>query len=302
MKLAMRSSLTVNELEAFIHLAEAKNFRVAAERFHLSQPALTRTIQLAERKLDTLLFDRNTRRVELTRSGEELLPIALRIVSEFHDSLSDLSEFIAGRRGRIKIACLPSTGAAMLPRLMLAFQHSHPKVQIAMQPVSANFVLEMVADGSADFGISTAPSQHADICYEPLLSDDFVLICRRDDSLASRKRVDWSALTARPLIISGPASSVRAITDKALSEAGLVVTPRYECTNISIVGAMVATGLGVATLPRMALGLIDMTQLAILPLVKPTISREIGILTRATRSLSVAAMSFIEKLRDQGER
>ena len=293
----MRSTLTVHELEAFLAVAELRNFRLAAERVHVSQPALSRSVQSAEHKLDARLFDRNTRRVELTREGEELLPIARRIVGEFHDSLSDLSEFVAGRRGRIAIACLPSAAAALLPRAMSVFQATHPRVTIALEPVSAEFVRTRVLDGSADFAISVAPPRQDGLAFEPLISDEFVCVCSRGDPLASRRRVSWSVLAERPLVASGPASSIRQIADRVMAQCGLAVQARYECANISVVGAMVAAGLGIAAIPRLALRLIDMSALAAIPLASPGVSREMGILTRSGRSLPAAAGSFLEVLR-----
>src|SRR5690606_41944110 len=94
---------TIPELEAVLLVAETLNFRMAAERAHVSQPALSRRVQAAERKLNAKLFDRDKHRVTLTDAGTELVPIAGRMISELHDSLSDLSEFIAARRGVVNI-------------------------------------------------------------------------------------------------------------------------------------------------------------------------------------------------------
>ena len=293
----MRSTLTVHELEAFLLVAETCNFRQAAERFHVSQPALSRIIQSAEHKLGARLFDRNTRHVALTRAGEALLPIARRIVAEFHDSLSDLSEFVAGRKGRITIACLPSAAAALLPAAMSTFQQSHPQVTISLTPMSDVFVQDMVADGRADFGMSVAPAGSGQVDFEPFARDDFVLICSLNDPLAKRRLVDWRVLAERPLVASGPASSIRPLVNRVLAETGLAIEPKYEATNISVVGAMVAAGLGVAPIPRLALRLIDVTGLAVLKLGRPSVYREIGILTRTDRSLSAATISFLATLR-----
>jgi LysR family carnitine catabolism transcriptional activator len=292
----MRSTLTVHELEAFLLVAQTCNFRRAAEHFHVSQPALTRIIQSAEGKLDARLFDRNTRHVELTPAGKELLPIASRIVAEFHDSLSDLSEFVAGRKGQVTIACLPSA-AALLPPIIFEFEKSHPQVTISLAPMSNEFVTEMVENGQADLGISVEPPARQQVRFESFARDDFVLICSLDDPRATRRQIDWRMLAKRPIVASGPASSIRPIVQRALAEAGLSLTPKYEVTNVSVVGAMVAAGLGVAPIPRLALRLMDTAGLAAPKLVGPVVHREIGILTRSGRSLSAATMAFFETLR-----
>src|SRR3546814_18845847 len=97
-----RLTLTISELEAVLLVAETRNFRMAAEHAHVSQPALSRRVQAAEQKLNAKLFDRDKHGVALTDAGAELVPIAQRMLSEFSNSLSDLSEFIDGRRSEAR--------------------------------------------------------------------------------------------------------------------------------------------------------------------------------------------------------
>ena len=116
-------------------------------------------------------------------------------------------------------------------------------------------------------------------------------------AVASRARVDWRVLASRPLVASGSSSSIRPLVDRVLAETGLAIAPKYEATNISVVGAMVAAGLGVAPVPRLALCLMDVRGLAVLKLGRPAVHRELGILTRSGRSPSAAASAFVATLR-----
>jgi DNA-binding transcriptional LysR family regulator len=159
--------------------------------------------------------------------------------------------------------------------------------------------LRAVVDGEADFGISTPLEAHNDVQYEHLVNDQFVLICPNDDPIASRPKVNWSVFTERPFIASGEASSIRFLTDRVFAATGLSITPSYASANISVLGAMVSGGIGIAAVPRLALRLIDTSDLAILPLINPSASREIGILSRKNRSLSAAAVSFRDTVRHQ---
>ncbi len=295
----MRLTLTLQELETFVVVAKAKNFRLGAERSHISQPALSRRIQTAEGKLNTRLFDRNTRSVELTAAGELLLPIAKRILAEFRSSLIDLSEFVIGQKGNITIAALPSIAAALLPATMATYQKSHPFVTFSLLPFAADTVLQMVVDGSADFALSIDPLKPAVISYEPLIDDEFVLICARTDPLATRREAPWSIFAERPYIAAGSASSSRCISDRVFAETGISVTPRYESANVPVLGSMVAAQLGISAIPRLSLGLMNMSGIAVVPLTQPVKHREIGILSRKGRTLSMAAMVFLDTLRAQ---
>ncbi|MCY1205709.1 LysR family transcriptional regulator [Achromobacter veterisilvae] len=296
-----RLTLTISELEAVLLVADTLNFRAAAERASISQPALSRRVQAAEQKLNAKLFDRDRHGVSLTDAGAELVPIAQRMLSEFRDSLSDLSEFIAGRRGSVSISALPSVAAAILPQAAQAFQEFHPQVRLVIQAVSAGQVTRAVAEGSADIGLSIAPSVPAQgVAFSPLLKEHFVLICPRHDPLARRKTVDWSAFSDRPFIASGPASSIRLLTDRILAASGQAPEANYVADNISVVGAMVAAGVGIAAVPKLALRLMDTTRLHSVALQSPAATREIGILVKEQRSLSAAAKRFVATLQQVG--
>ncbi len=292
-------TVTISELEAVLLVAETLSFRKAAERAHISQPALSRRVQAAEQKLDTRLFDRDKHGVALTTAGAELVPIAMRMLSELRDSLGDLSEFVAGRRGSINVWALPSIASALLPAAARAFQASHPQVRLNIHAVSARQITEAVAQGNADIGISIeTPDQPASVTFSTLLREKFVLICPIDDPLARRSRVDWSAFSDRPYIASSPASSIRQVTDRVLAASGKMPDIHYMSDNISVVGAMVAAGVGIAAVPQLALRLMDATRLSSVALHSPTASREIGILLKKKRSLSAAAQNFLETLRN----
>jgi len=292
----MRQSVTVRELEAFVCLAEHLNYKIAAEHTFVSQPALTRIIQAIEGKLEVRLFDRNTRRVELTPSGRELLPIARRLLGEFHGALGDLSEFIGGRRGNISVACLPSAAAGLLPPVMAQLQQTHPKLTIALHPTSGLLLPNMLKDGTADFAVSSR-SADPDIAYERLLNDPLVLICSAEDDGPASPNAIWEFIARRPLISSGASSSIRQEVDRVLLDRRLVVPSRYEVANISVLGAMVGAGLGISVIPTMALCLMDTTRVAVHPLNAVSASREIGVLTRKGRTLSSATQHFLACLR-----
>jgi len=295
----MRTRLTIQELDAFVELADTLSFRAAAERCFVSQPALSRTIASAEAKLGTRLFDRNTRRVELTGSGLELLPVARRVVFELRDTLSDLSEFVAGRRGQFTIASVPGVAAAVLPAPMQAFLRLHPEVSIGLRSVVTSEVLELVANGTAHIGfcaLDAASAAQGGFDYRPLLEDDLMLVCAASDPLARRRRASWQVLAQRPLIANGPASGVRPLIEKALAEAGVPFRPRYESANVSVAAAMVAAGLGVTIIPALARRLVNPEGLAFVPLTDPAVRRGIGIVSRGGRSLPAAAELFVQAI------
>jgi DNA-binding transcriptional LysR family regulator len=292
----MRVRLTLAQLQAFVQVADGRSFRAAAQLLHVSQPALSRTIRLAEQAVGARLFDRDTRHVDLTPAGLELLPIARRILDEFDGAFSELAQFLEGRSGHVTVVALPSIGVALLPQAIAAFRARHPQVEFTLMEAPAGPLLTRVIEGRADFGVSVRPAPDQRLHYRHLLDDPFALVCRRDDELARRTAVNWSVFETRPFLASEPGSSIRPVTDAALLHNRISLRPAFTYPSVAAAGALVAAGLGLTALPRLALPLAHSEALAVVKLQRPSMSRPLGIVTRAGRSLSPVSRAFIEAL------
>lgn len=293
----MRSKLTLQQLDAFVQIVATGSFRAAAAHIGVSQPALSRTIRQAELTLQARLFDRDTRNVEITPAGRELLPIAQRILGEFDNSFGELGQFLQGRTGRVSVGMLPSIGSSLIPQAIARYRSQHPKVEFSLLEAPADALVTAIDEGRADFGLSVRPAPDRRLRYRHLLNDPFVLVCQRDDPLATRESVPWSIFASRPYLASQARSSIRPITDAALLRFS--VSAALEYPSISSCGAMVRAGLGITALPLMALDLIRMDGLATVPLTRPQINRQIGIITRIGRTLPPVGQTFLDTLLDQ---
>ncbi len=130
--------------------------------------------------------------------------------------------------------------------------------------------------------------------------DRFGLVCRPDDALAAeRDSLPWSVFKTRPFVAMATASSVRAMTDAAFLQAGFAVTPLYECAFLGTTGHLVAAGLGITALPRLTLPLLGAAGLVWRPLVRPTLDRSLGVLTRVGHAPSPAAEHFLSVLLEE---
>ncbi len=292
----MRLDLSLRQLEAFVQVADSGSFRRAAARLGQAQPVLSRLIGQAEQTLGARLFDRDTRRVEITPAGRELLPLAQRLLRDFDDTLGDFGAFMAGRSGRVSMVVLPSVSVAWVPRAMAAFARTHPQVNFALTEAPADTLLALLEAGRADFGISVRPAPQQRLHYRHLQDDPFVLVCRRDDPLAARAAVPWSVFGTRDCIMSAAHSSIRQMTDAVFLRQRTPPSPVLEYPSVAAAGALVAAGLGITALPVLALQLVDMRELVAVPLVRPAMARPIGIVTRIGRSLSPATQAFMASL------
>ena len=300
---SIRSNLGLRQLEAIVVIAERRSFSAAAEQLHVSQPALSRTVRLAEESLGAKVFDRDTRSVSLTPAGLELLPIARRIVLEFSDSMSELSQFMEGRRGRVRVSALPSMAQSMLVEAIAGFTRTHPQVEFLLRVDPAETVLRLIEGRDVDVGLTVQPPPDGRFSYQHLQDDEFVLICRADDPLALQtprdRTLNWDVFAKRRFIAATSGSNTRAATDAAFMRAGVTVRPSHEVasSNLPLIGALVAAGLGLSVLPASTLACLNQSTLVARRLGKPRMQRKVGIVTLAERTLSLATTRFCEHLR-----
>ena len=127
------------------------------------------------------------------------------------------------------------------------------------------------------------------------MEDEFCLVCRRDDPLAYPEAVAWSVFAEHPFVAMSPASSVRTMTDAAFLQSGPAIKQLYECSHLATAGGLVAAGLGITALPRLAFAILQ-EGLAARTLSEPTLKRSVGMVTRAGEPLTRAGQNFLSAI------
>ncbi|TYL72009.1 LysR family transcriptional regulator [Bradyrhizobium cytisi] len=284
------------DLKAFITVAEMGSFVRTAKALNLSQPALSRRIQKLEESLGAPLLERSTRHVNLTMTGRDFLPKVRRLIDEFETSVLAIQDIGARSSGLVSVAAVPTAVFYFLPRAIGRFAEAYPRIRVRILDIGANEGLEAVARGEADFGINFIGASHAEIEFEKLVEDPFVLACRHDHPLASRKQVSWSEIVPHRVITVGRNSGNRALIDNAMARHGLQLNWTYEVAHLSGSLGLVEAGLGVAVLPRLATPAPGHPIIHTIRLIEPEVSRTIGIVRRRGATLSPHASQLLKML------
>lgn len=293
-------NVEINDLRAFVAVADLGSFAAAARELHLSQPALSRRISKLETSLGVRLLERTTRRVELSAPGRAFALRARQVVNGFDESLLDVTDAASRLTGEITLACVPTAVNHLLPAVLEQFQQQFPGVLIRVMDEGASEALALVARGEADFGINYLGAQEGNIAFAPLLEERFVLACPPAHPLARRKSVNWSELGEHRYIAVNKASGNRMLLDLALGKVPQLPRPVLEARHVRTAVDMVAAGLGIAAVPQLAIPVSGADAvLRIVPLVSPTVSRTLGLLTRRGQLLSPLAQRFCELVRQR---
>lgn len=286
-----RINFDLQQLEAFVAVAERGSFRAAADHIHLSAPALSRRIDKLENILGARLFNRTTRDVELTPLGLVFLDRARSALDDLESAMLGITDIAASRTGRVTVACVPSAALYFLPSVVSSFSARYPQIRIRVIDEAASQVLASVVSGESDFGISFMGNQVPGVEFDPIHTDPFVIAMPRQHALAGRSSLSWHDLLPERLIAVARSSGNRQLLDDALAKAGVNPSYRFEVSHIATLLGMVEAGLGLAAVPQLSLSPTHPSLVGV-ALTGPAVSRVLGLATRRGAALRAPARMF----------
>ena len=244
---------SLRQLECLVAVAEHLSFRRAAEACFITQPALSLQIQQLETMLGTQLFERDRRRVLLTRAGEELLPRALAALREV-DGLVDASQMLRDPlSGTLRIGVIPTVAPYVLPVAIGPLRKRFPKLRLLLREDQTTHLVDLVQRGSLDLALLALEVELGSLEKLPLYVDPFVVAVPAGNTLAARKTVREQDLADQQVLLLEDGHCLR---DHALSickRAGARELADFRATSLNTLVRMVAGGTGVTLLPAMAL-------------------------------------------------
>ncbi|AUT49638.1 LysR family transcriptional regulator [Achromobacter sp. AONIH1] len=296
-----RINFDLQELQAFVAVAERASFRAAAEDLHLSQPALSRRVDKLEAQLGAKLLERTTRRVSLTNIGRVFLERARTAIDELESAVLSIGDLATQREGLITVACVPSVAYYFLPTIIHEYSLRFPRIRVRIIDETANTVLNSVVSGRADFGISFFGTQEPDVDFKAVLREDFVLAVRNDHPLSRRRSITWDELAGERYMTVAKESGNRLLIDDALAKSGKRTVSAYEVSHVMTLLGLVEAGLGVAAVPRLAMPLKGHSTLASVLLEQPRVTRSLGLISRRGRPLAPAAQQLYNLIDQTGK-
>jgi DNA-binding transcriptional LysR family regulator len=292
-------NITLRQIQAFRTVAEFGSFTRAAERLKVAQPALSLSIRELERELNLRLFDRTTRRVELTGAGREFLQSADKLVADLDRAVRDARDLSEKKRGRIVIAAPPLLAAMIVPSAIAEYNMAYPGIDVGLIDARiGDEILDRLRSGDADLAIGTFDERADGIRREVLAQDALTLFCAPASPLAKKRRVRWADLHDQKLIMLTRDSSIRALTERTLAQAGHNTgKPLYEVSQMTTAVMLAEAGLGVTVLPAYAWSFARGRSVVSRRLAEPQVMRNIYLIQPDGRSLSPAAEGFARTLR-----
>jgi len=285
-----QNDLDLNQLRAFLEVADRKSFRRAAEELCISAPALSRRVELLEERLGARLLARTSRSVRLTEVGASYRDRARAALDDLDAATFFVRRTAAGSSGRVTVSCIPSVASGVIPKALLAAEEGLPGVRVRVIDDSAAIAIAKVRDGEADFGVAFLPEPVAETVFDPVVEDPFILVVAKSHRLATHRSVRLASLGDETWIALGRNSGNRHLVNRALADHGIYLPYTHEAAHIASLLALVEAGIGIALLPRLAARSNANTR--VIKLSDFSLARTIGIVSSPARRLSPHAEVF----------
>nr|WP_319251084.1 LysR substrate-binding domain-containing protein [uncultured Celeribacter sp.] len=246
--------LTLKQMTYFIALAETRSFSAAADKVHVTQPALSQQIKEMELTLGAKVVERLPRDIRLTRAGQVVLERARTILSLTRDLEAEI-RLSRGLTGRLTLGVIPTIAPYLLPRALTRIKAAALDLDMRVREAQTADLLAQLAAGKLDAAIIALPYDTAGLMAEPLFTDHFLLA-------GSKGRIE--ALTAqnapRPTDLSPDTLLLldegHCLADQALDVCGLKRTRQtvdLGASSLATLCGLVAQGFGLTFVPEIAL-------------------------------------------------
>jgi DNA-binding transcriptional LysR family regulator len=250
--------LDVRRMRVLREVAAQGSFSAAAEALSFTQSAVSQQVAALERESGTKLVERGTRGVSLTDAGRALVEHADVILARIEAAEEELAAIAGLRGGRLRLGSFQSAGATMLPRAVAEFHDRHPAVELGMIEAEPDEASERLRAGEIDLALvydfEPLPGMlDEELELAHLIDDPYEVILPKGHKLAGRRTLRLRDLAEDPWIASTPACGCRQITERACNDAGFEPRVAFEADETLAAQALVAAGVGVTLLPRLAL-------------------------------------------------
>jgi DNA-binding transcriptional LysR family regulator len=282
-------------LRHFVLVAQHRTFTAAARHAHITQPALTASIQRLEGQMGARVFDRGPAVATLTAAGEALLPRARAALAAVEEGRRAVAEVMGLTTGAVRLGAGATVCTYYLPRTLARFRSQHPGVQIRLREGVPEDLLDALEDGELDLVILAhvlpMSKRASGLVRERWLGDELVLVRAPGEHAAFGPHV--------PLVTFARGATTRVLTDRHFPEHPIAM----ELASIAAVKANTRAGVGVALLSRRAVERdLAAGQLEEIPSDRTPISRPLFLVHRGKARLPPAASALHDQLRKMQKR
>src|SRR5215831_14102299 len=296
-------AVEIDQIETFVAVVRGGGFTKAASLLHLSQPAVSRRLELLERELGAPLFERIRSGAILTEAGRTFLPHAEALLASMRDGLDSVRALHQVDRGMITLALVGTLASTSLTGCLQRFREAHPRVELRLRTALSQEVSVLVRRGDATLGLRYGGDPHPDMVTVSVYNELMMVVCSPRHRLAGRRSVAASALGTERWVAFPPRNDAFYepypwSLQNRLAAWGLHPAEIVPIDSLTAQKRMVEAGFGLALLPESSVDEELRTgTLQEMPIVGKRVAMPVFLLHRRNGYLSGAARALIVELR-----
>ncbi len=285
--------MDIHNLAAFITVNELGSFSRAAEKLFITQPAVSKRVSALESELNTRLFDRIGKKVQLTQAGQALLPGALRILAELEESKRAIGNLDQRVDGTLKIATSHHIGLHRLPSVLRAYTRDYPEVDLDIRFMDSEEACQQVLKGEVEIAIATLPEEDwPNLSSRVVWHDPLSFVIYRGQQGKARTKMSIKELQGLPAILPSRNTFTRVLLEQALGLNEQNLNIAMETNYLETIKMLVSIGLGWSVLPLSMLN----DELTRVDIEGVEFERLLGVVIHEQRTLSNAADRLLSML------
>lgn len=298
----IRANLKLRHLQLLVALDDLRNIGRVAAHINVTQPAVSKMLAAVERGVGAPLFERTARGIEPTEAGACLIRHAREILANLANAHAELLDISEGRLTRVALGVLPSTAAALVPRLVARLEAESNDVAISVREGTRDSLLPALRAGEIDMLVGLLPERRLGVEFatELLYDEPTVTVVRRDHPLVAAEAPTWDQIANFPLVLPPEGSLIRGTIDNFMAENRVPLSRRHleSVSTLTIVGVLRLTD-SVGFLPRqLARHFEAQGSLSVLPLILPNVSMGVGLIWMVDRHVTAAHYMVRQLLRE----
>ncbi|MGB3493702.1 MAG: LysR family transcriptional regulator [Elainellaceae cyanobacterium] len=278
--------MRLEQLQAFLAVAETKSFQQAAQRCGVTQSTISRQIQALEAELGLPIFHRNAQ-AKLTMAGDRLLYRARKICQEWGNAVAEFDELRQGKQPELCIAAIHSVCAYYLPPVLQEFCQSYPDVQLRVTSLGSDRALKVLHDGLVDAAIvmnNRFLTASPEMVVDSLFQEPIEIMMATDHPLAQHSQVPWTELAQFPQVVFKDGYGMQRLVQEQFQRQDLELKSILELNTLDAFRGIVKRGSAVALLPRSAMSNIETDSMLTTRSTTPQVlTREVVLVTTRDR-------------------
>jgi DNA-binding transcriptional LysR family regulator len=247
--------MRLEQLQAFLAIAQTGSFQQAARTSGVTQSTISRQIQALEADLGVELFHRTTH-AKLTLGGECLLPRVRKICQEWETATQELADLIAGKQPELCIAVIHSLCGSYLPPVLQKFCHAYPDVQLRVTSLGSDRALKVLKDGLVDLAIvmnNRFLTTGREMVVEVLYDEPIEVLTATNHPLAQYECIPWSELIRYPQVVFKDGYGMQRLIQDRFERMEAKLQAALEVNTLDAFRGVVRQGELIALLPQSAL-------------------------------------------------